>query len=74
MDTTSEGVRFATVIYMLPILPRDELVSGAVGQASYRGVSYYTTAQNINGLLAAGSVGVNHGTPVAGPFVKFSPN
>jgi len=40
---------------------RDELVSGAVGQTSYSGVSYSTTAQNITGLLAAGSTGVNHG-------------
>ncbi|KAI9463416.1 hypothetical protein HD554DRAFT_2283507 [Boletus coccyginus] len=34
---------------------------GAVGQTGYGGVSYSTTAQNITGLLAAGSAGVNHG-------------
>ncbi|KAF8549684.1 hypothetical protein OG21DRAFT_1488339 [Imleria badia] len=39
---------------------RDELVAGAVGQTSFGGVSYSTTAQNITGLLAAGSTGVNH--------------
>lgn len=60
------------VIYLLLISPRDELVSGAVGQTSYGGVDYSTTAQNITGLLAAGSTGVNHGTPVDVPFVIFS--
>ncbi|KAF8126328.1 hypothetical protein EV363DRAFT_1174448 [Boletus edulis] len=39
---------------------RDELVSWAVGQTSYGDVSYSTTAQNITGLLAPGSAGVNH--------------
>ncbi|KAN0080371.1 hypothetical protein V8E55_009937 [Tylopilus felleus] len=45
---------------------RDELVAGAVGQTSYSGVTYSTTAQNITGLLGAGSAGVNHGISLDG--------
>ncbi|KAG9308601.1 hypothetical protein JVU11DRAFT_11707 [Chiua virens] len=41
---------------------RDDLVAGAIGTQSYGGVSYNTRAQNITGLLAPGSEGVNHGT------------
>ena len=40
---------------------RGALVVGAVGRHSYGGVSYYTQVQNITGLLAPGSEGVNHG-------------
>ena len=40
---------------------RDDLVSGALGTTSYGGVTYSTTAENITGLLAAGSAGINHG-------------
>jgi len=41
---------------------RDELVSAAVGDTSYGGsISYSTTVENISGLLAPGSAGVNHG-------------
>ncbi|KAG1735088.1 uncharacterized protein EDB91DRAFT_1295793 [Suillus paluster] len=40
---------------------RNNLVTGAVGRTSYGGVKYSTIAQNITGLLAAGSDGVNHG-------------
>ncbi|KAG9310819.1 hypothetical protein JVU11DRAFT_8672 [Chiua virens] len=40
---------------------RDDLISGAVGETSYGGVTYSTTAQNITGLLGPGSTGVNHG-------------
>ncbi|KII92326.1 hypothetical protein PLICRDRAFT_37089 [Plicaturopsis crispa FD-325 SS-3] len=40
---------------------RDQLVAAAVGQTSFDGVSYSTTAQNITGLIAAGAEGVNHG-------------
>ncbi|KAH7888786.1 hypothetical protein F5I97DRAFT_1935245 [Phlebopus sp. FC_14] len=40
---------------------RDNLVASAIGQTSYSGVSYATTGQNITGLLAPGSEGVNHG-------------
>lgn len=43
------------------MLCRDNLVTSALGSTSYGGVSYTTTAQNITGLLAAGSVGINHG-------------
>ena len=40
----------------------------------YGGVTYSTTTQNITGLLAAGSAGVNHGTPIPGQFLSVSPN
>ena len=40
---------------------RNALVAAAVGTTSYGGVTYSTTAQNITGLLEAGSTGVNHG-------------
>ncbi|KAG0703230.1 hypothetical protein DFH29DRAFT_917759 [Suillus ampliporus] len=40
---------------------RDNLVTAAVGQTSYGGVKYNTIAQNITGLLASGSNGINHG-------------
>ncbi|KAJ7078931.1 hypothetical protein B0H15DRAFT_859808 [Mycena belliarum] len=39
---------------------RDLLVANAVGSTSFNGVSYSTTAQNLTGLLPAGSNGVNH--------------
>lgn len=42
---------------------RNELVATATaGQTSFGGVTYSTTAENITGLLAPGSAGVNHGT------------
>ncbi|KAJ3802411.1 hypothetical protein GGU11DRAFT_740699 [Lentinula aff. detonsa] len=40
---------------------RDKLVSLAAGTTHFDGVTYSTIARNITGLLAAGSVGVNHG-------------
>ncbi|KAJ3882425.1 hypothetical protein F5051DRAFT_319721 [Lentinula edodes] len=40
---------------------RDKLASLAVGTTHFDGLTYSTTARNITGLLAAGSVGVNHG-------------
>ncbi|KAF9227474.1 hypothetical protein BS17DRAFT_467164 [Gyrodon lividus] len=40
---------------------RDKLVAAALGQTSFGGVSYTTTTQDISGLLASGSEGVNHG-------------
>ncbi|KAF7980776.1 hypothetical protein HWV62_36833 [Athelia sp. TMB] len=40
---------------------RNELVASATGSTSYGGVKYSTVAQNVTGLLAAGSAGVNHG-------------
>jgi len=45
---------------------RNNLVSNAVGQTSFGGVSYTTTAQNVTGLLAPGAVGVNHNISVDG--------
>lgn len=40
---------------------RDQLVAHAVGLKTWGGVNYYTVAQNITGLMRAGSEGVNHG-------------
>ncbi|TFY65738.1 hypothetical protein EVG20_g5357 [Dentipellis fragilis] len=40
---------------------RNALVSAAIGSTNFGGVSYSTTAQNITGLITAGSTGVNHG-------------
>ncbi|KAH9942303.1 uncharacterized protein BXZ73DRAFT_74586 [Epithele typhae] len=45
---------------------RDLLVSSAVGTTSFGGVTYSTTAQNVTGLMPAGSAGVNHGIAVDG--------
>ena len=39
----------------------DELVAGAVGKKSHNGVTYETVAQNIAGIMPAGSDGVSHG-------------
>ena len=57
---------------MLLIPSRDELVSVTVGQTSYNGVSYSTTAESLTGLLAAGSADVNYGTPVPAPIRYIS--
>lgn len=40
---------------------RDNLVAAAVGETSFDGVIYYTTATNITGLLPPGSDHINHG-------------
>lgn len=40
---------------------RDSLVAHALGETSYGGIHYSTQVQNITGLLAPGSGGVNHG-------------
>ena len=40
---------------------RNELVAAAMGTTSFGGITYSTTAENITGLMAAGSDGVNHG-------------
>jgi len=40
---------------------RNKLVNAAIGTTRFDGVTYVTTARNLTGLLAAGSVGVNHG-------------
>jgi len=45
---------------------RNLLVSNALGIKSFGGVKYLTTAENITGLLAPGSVGVNHGVATDG--------
>lgn len=45
---------------------RDSLVANAIGVQSYGGVSYYTDAQNVTGLLAPGSEGINHGAYLKG--------
>ncbi|KAI0930361.1 hypothetical protein AcV5_007097 [Taiwanofungus camphoratus] len=45
---------------------RNLLVQAAIGTTSFGGVQYTTTAQNISGLLPAGSEGVNHGIAVDG--------
>lgn len=39
-----------------------QLVAAAVGVTAFDGVTYTTVAQNITGLIEAGSTGVNHGT------------
>lgn len=39
----------------------DQFVSGALGVKTYQGVTFQTVAENITGLLPAGSAGVNHG-------------
>lgn len=44
-----------------PSSRRDQLVAHAVGLKSWGSVNYYTVAQNITGLMRAGSEGVNHG-------------
>lgn len=40
---------------------RDLFAAAATGTTEFDGVHYSTTAQNITGLVAAGSDGVNHG-------------
>jgi len=45
---------------------RDSLVGNATGTTSFGGVRYSTTAENIIGLLAPGSEGVNHGIATDG--------
>jgi hypothetical protein len=40
---------------------RDALVERAIGTKSFGGTTYWTTAKYMAGLLAPGSVGVNHG-------------
>ncbi|KZT67755.1 hypothetical protein DAEQUDRAFT_712981 [Daedalea quercina L-15889] len=45
---------------------RDDLVSWALGTTSYGGVTYSTTAENITGLLSAGSSGINHDISIDG--------
>jgi len=46
---------------MVLSISSNKLVTAAVGVRSNDGVIYTTTAENITGLLAPGSNGVNHG-------------
>ena len=66
MAITSGGEYYLTItsaefIYMSNLYTSDDLVSAAAGTTSFDGVSYTTVAENLTGLLAAGSTGVNHG-------------
>jgi len=45
---------------------RNSLVASAIGTTSFDGVTYSTTAQNISGLMPAGSTGINHDIAVDG--------
>ncbi|KAI0312307.1 hypothetical protein OF83DRAFT_1166014 [Amylostereum chailletii] len=45
---------------------RDELVSAAKGVVSWDGVTYNTVVEDITGLMAVGSEGINHGIAVDG--------
>jgi len=45
---------------------RDALVQKAIGINSFGGTTYWTTAKYMAGLLAPGSVGVNHGITTDG--------
>jgi len=45
---------------------RDLMSAAAQGSTSFDGVSYSTVAENITGLLAPGSAGVNHGIATDG--------
>lgn len=45
---------------------RDQFVTAALGTTGNNGVTYTTTAQNITGLMPAGSAGVNHNISVDG--------
>ena len=66
MDIISGGEYYLTItaaefIYMRILYISDDLVSAAAGTTSFDGVSYTTVAENLTGLLAPGSTGVNHG-------------
>ncbi|KAF9458448.1 hypothetical protein BDZ94DRAFT_1325510 [Collybia nuda] len=45
---------------------RDRLAGSAIGERSFGGVTYSTTAKNLTGLLSPGSAGVNHGIATDG--------
>ncbi|KAJ7161049.1 hypothetical protein C8R46DRAFT_1353713 [Mycena filopes] len=51
---------------------RDKLVANAVGETSHEDVTYFTVAQNLTGLLAPGSEGVNHGIATDGITVLLT--
>ena len=54
---------------LIPCHDSNELVAAAVGTKSHGGVTYNTVAQNITGLMPAGSDGVNHGTSAPNGWV-----
>ncbi|KJA27778.1 hypothetical protein HYPSUDRAFT_876163 [Hypholoma sublateritium FD-334 SS-4] len=45
---------------------RDQFVADALGQRTFGGFVYSTTAENITGLLPVGSTGINHGIAIDG--------
>ncbi|KAJ7456987.1 hypothetical protein FB451DRAFT_1510372 [Mycena latifolia] len=51
---------------------RDKLVANALGATTHEDITYSTVAQNLTGLLAAGSVGVNHGIATDGMTVLLT--
>ncbi|KAJ7630090.1 hypothetical protein DFH06DRAFT_1224869 [Mycena polygramma] len=51
---------------------RNKLVTSAVGVTSHEAVTYSTIAQNLTGLLPAGSTGVNHGIATDGITVLLT--
>ncbi|KAJ7735741.1 hypothetical protein B0H16DRAFT_1731169 [Mycena metata] len=51
---------------------RDLLVQRAVGKTSFNGVRYTTTMRRIDGLMAPGSQGVNHGIATDGAVVLLT--
>jgi hypothetical protein len=53
-------------------LGRDKLVAAAVGLTYHEDVTYFTVAENITGLLAPGSTGVNHGIATDGITVLLT--
>ena len=54
---------FILELIMIVHFNRNSLVNAAIVSSgtSFNGVNYKTTAQNITGLIAPGSDGVNHG-------------
>ena len=43
------------------VFDSNNLVAAAIGETSFDGVIYYTTATNVTGLLPPGSEHINHG-------------
>jgi hypothetical protein len=67
MATTSVGemMYFKPTEYSLNYyFASDAIVKAASVRTSFRGVRYSTMIQNVTGLLAPGSTGVNHGIPL----------
>ncbi|KAI0342040.1 hypothetical protein BDW22DRAFT_1358164 [Trametopsis cervina] len=51
---------------------RDFFVKGAIGQKTFNGTTYNTTAQNLTGVMPAGSNNVNHDISVDGNAVLLT--